>query len=300
MAFRSIYIANPARLSLWQEQLVIQQDRKITVPMEDISEVLIESQMVTVTAAALQKLTDYGVTVYFCDEKHLPAAMTLPMNRYCRQLKQLKGQIAMTQPVRKRMWQSVVVAKITNQAKCLAYLGKQGAEDLLYFASAVRSGDPDNLEATAAAKYFPALFGPGFTRGDGTPINGALNYGYAIVRGAVARNLVTHGLEPCLGIFHHNELNQFNLADDLMEPYRPLVDLFVASQSASVWEGELRPGLKQQLFHLTNYMILQGGKRYRLMTAVGRLAESFSRVIRKEEAQLELPELLPLEAYQYE
>ncbi len=299
MEFRSVFVANPARLLVRRDQLVIQQDQEVTVPMEDITSLLIESQAVTITAAALQRLADSGVTVYFCDEKHLPAALTLPMNRYCRQVKLLKWQISMKQPTRKRLWQSVVMAKIANQAKCLAYLEKNGAEDLRALSGAVRSGDPDNLEATAAARYFPALFGPGFTRGEESPINGALNYGYAIVRGAVARNLVTHGLEPCLGIFHHNELNQFNLADDLMEPYRPLVDLFVASQQVA-WQGDLRPALKQQLFNLTNYLVLQREKRFRLISAIGRLVESFSRVLQQEGNQLELPELLPLEAYQYE
>lgn len=299
MEFRSIFIANPARLLVRRDQLVIQQEQEVTIPMEDITSLLIESQAVTITAAALQKLADNGVTVYFCDEKHLPAALALPMNRYCRQLKLLKGQVSMKQPTRKRLWQSVVVAKIANQAKCLVYLEKDGAEDLRTMSSAVRSGDPDNLEATAAAKYFPSLFGPGFTRGEENPINGALNYGYAIVRGAVARNLVTHGLEPCLGIFHHNELNQFNLADDLMEPYRPLVDLFVASHEET-WQGDLRPAHKQQLFNLTNYMMLQGEKRFRLISAIGRMVESFSRVLQQEGNQLELPTLLPLEAYQYE
>lgn len=299
MEFRSVFIANPARLLVRRDQLVIQQEQEVTIPMEDITSLLIESQAVTITAAALQKLVDNGVTVYFCDEKHLPAALALPMNRYCRQLKLLKGQVSMKQPTRKRLWQSVVVAKIANQAKCLVYLEKDGAEDLRTMSSAVRSGDPDNLEATAAAKYFPSLFGPGFTRGEENPINDALNYGYAIVRGAVARNLVTHGLEPCLGIFHHNELNQFNLADDLMEPYRPLVDLFVASHEET-WQGDLRPAHKQQLFNLTNYMMLQGEKRFRLISAIGRMVESFSRVLQQEGNQLELPALLPLEAYQYE
>ena len=280
---------------------MIRQTQEVTVPMEDITSLMLESQAVTITSAALQKLADYGVTVYFCDEKHLPVALLLPINRHSRQLKALKGQIAMTKPTQKRLWQSVIMAKIRNQAKCLELLGRPESGYLRELARSVRSGDPDNYEAVAAGQYFPALFGQGFTRGINCLTNAALNYGYAILRGAVARNLAVHGLEPCLGIFHHSELNQFNLADDLMEPYRPLVDLYVASNVCDEDENEeLTPVLKQQLFNLTNYMLLQNGKRYRMISAVGRMAESFSRVLTQSSAVLELPELIRLESCCYE
>lgn len=276
MEFRSVFIANPAQLSVSRKQLVIRQQQEISVPMEDISSLMLESQAVTISSAALQKLADHGVTVYVCDEKHMPAALLLPINRHCRQLKVLKSQIEMGKPAQKRLWQAVVYAKISNQARCLSFLGKAADKQLIDLAQSVRSGDPDNCEATAAALYFPALFGQGFTRGRDCLINAALNYGYAVLRGAVARNLSIHGLEPCLGICHHSELNQFNLADDLMEPFRPLVDLFVASNVNNNAE-ELTPQLKHQLFNLTNYLVLQGGKHYRMISAVGRMVESFAR-----------------------
>lgn len=166
-------------------------------------------------------------------------------------------------------------------------------------AHSVRSGDPDNVEAAAAALYFPALFGSGFTRHLSSLSNAALNYGYAILRGATARSLVIHGLEPCLGIFHHSELNQFNLADDLMEPYRPLVDLYVSAHIEDVCE-ELSPLIKQQLFNLTNYVVQQDGKQYRLISGIGRMVGSFSRAVTQDRKDLELPKLVPLEPYQYE
>ena len=221
------------------------------------------------------------------------------MNRHSRQLKLLKGQISMTRPAQKRIWQAVVTAKIANQARCLTLLERRGGEELRYLSTQVRSGDPENLEAVAAAQYFPALFGGGFTRGEECRANAALNYGYAILRGAVARNLVMRGLEPCLGIFHHSELNQFNLADDLMEPYRPLVDLYVAAQVPDD-DGPLTPAIKQQLFHLTNYLVEQSGKQFRAITAIGRMADSFSRMVQGEDRFMELPVLLPLQPYRYE
>lgn len=299
MEFRSVFVSNPAQLSVRRGQLVIRQEEERSVPMEDLSALLVESRAVSITAAALQELTDHGVTVYLCDETHLPAALVLPMNRHSRQLKLLKGQIAMRRPTQKRVWQGVVTSKISNQARCLALLGKEGAEELRALADQVRSGDPDNWEAVAAARYFPALFGTGFTRGEECRVNAALNYGYAILRGAVARHLVIRGLEPCLGIFHHSELNRFNLADDLMEPYRPLVDLYVASHVPDD-EGDLTPAIKQQLFQLSHYLVEQGGKQFRAISAIGRMADSFSRIVQSGEGQMELPHLLPLQLGRYE
>ena len=298
MEFRSVFISNPAQLSVRRNQLVIRQEREVTLPMEDISSLLIESRAVTITEAALQELASAGVTVYLCDKTHMPAALVLPMNQNCRQLKLLKAQIAISQPTKKRIWKEVVSAKIQNQASCLRYLNRKSADDIGSLAEMVRAGDPDNLEAVAAAAYFPALFGSEFTRGEDSLINSCLNYGYAILRGAVARNLVIRGVEPCLGIFHHNELNQFNLADDLMEPLRPLVDLYVATNVKG--KGSLTPQLKQQLFNLSNYLVLQNGKKYKAISAVGRMTESFVRVLSKQDRDIELPKLLPLQEYRYE
>ena len=299
MEYRSIFLANPAQLSVRNQQLVIRQGQEVSIPMEDISGLLIESQQVTITSAAMQNLTEYGVTVYFCDEKHLPAALVLPMNRHSRQLKQIQSQIALSLPAKKRMWQSIVQQKIRNQALCLEFLECPRAVELRSIADDVRSGDPDNYEAIAAARYFPALFGTGFSRGEECVTNAALNYGYAILRGAIARNLVMHGLEPCLGIFHHSELNQFNLADDLIEPFRPLVDLFVATH-IDPEETELRPAIKQNLFDLTNFLVSQNQKQYRSITAIGRSVESIVRVMQKRDKELELPTLIPLKKYRYE
>ena len=160
-------------------------------------------------------------------------------------------------------------------------------------ADTVHSGDSDNREAVAASFYFPALFGSEFSRGTDNLQNAALNYGYAILRGCIARNLVMHGLEPCLGLHHCNEQNRFNLADDLIEPYRPLVDLFVSSRVACT--GELTPGLKQQLFNLTSFLVQQGSRKFRVMTAVGRCCASLAACVTQQARRLELPELISLE-----
>lgn len=293
MEYRNIFIANPAKLSIQRNQLVIQQEQRFTVPLEDISSILIESRQVTLTTSALSAIAEAGVTAFLCDERHMPSAVVLPTNQYCRQRKLLLAQVTLPKPLQKQLWQQIIKQKIRNQALCLRLLKKQGAETLEALADAVRSGDSDNREAVAAAVYFPALFGEHFSRELDCPQNAALNYGYAILRGCIARNLVVHGLEPCLGLHHCNTQNNFNLADDLIEPYRPLVDLYVSSYVELT--GELTPKRKQQLFNLTSYLVKQGQRKYRLMTGVGRCCASLASCISEQSKDLELPQLIALE-----
>ena len=299
MEYRNIFLANPARLSVQREQLVIEQAEKFTVPLEDISAVLIESQQVQLTVHAVAALAAHGVTVFLCDEKHLPCAQILPINQYCRQRKLLTAQFEMGKPLKKQLWQRIIIQKIRNQAECLRLLGKDRWEEIRQLADQVLSDDSDNREAVAAALYFPLLFGEGFSRSDDDPRNAALNYGYAILRGGIARNLVVHGLEPCIGLHHRSELNNFNLADDLIEPFRPIVDLYVA-QNFSKEDEVLTPKQKAGLFNLTNYLVKQGGRKYRVMLAIDRACASLASSVVEASLLLELPELLPLELHRYE
>lgn len=293
MEYRNLFIANPAKLSVRQQQLVIRQEQEFTVPLEDISSVLIESPRVTITTAAISAMAEAGLTVFFCDARHLPNTIALPVNQYCRQRKLLLSQINMAKPLQKQLWQDIVVCKILNQAACLRILNRPGADELAALAASVRSGDPDNREAVAAAVYFPALFGVGFSRDQDCLQNAALNYGYAIIRGGIARNLVIHGLEPCLGLHHRSERNNFNLADDMIEPFRPLVDLFVASHFQG--DGELSTTQKQKLFNLTSFLVRQSGRKYHVMTAIGRCCASLAECVQSQHRSLELPELIALE-----
>jgi CRISPR-associated protein Cas1 len=239
--------------------------------------------------------------VFFCDRQHLPAAQLLALNQFHRKKKLLFAQFEIGKPLQKQLWQEIVKQKILNQAACLRLCHKEGADELEDMAASVRSGDSGNVEAVAAARYFPNLFGAGFTRSEECLENAALNYGYAIIRGSIARNLVMHGLEPCIGLHHHSELNPFNLADDLIEPYRPLVDLFVARFDWDAYDtDELTPPLKRQLFHLTNYLMLQNDKKLRVMTSVDRSTAALAASILEGHNLLTLPELLPLEEGRYE
>ncbi len=299
MEFRNIVISNPARLSIKHNQLCIMQEREALIPLEDICSVLLESRQIQISAAALERLAVSGITVFFCDEKHLPSAQLVAMNQFSRQHKMLYAQFEIPRPIQKQLWKCIVQQKINNQAACLRLSGKAGFEELEEMAQTVRSGDVTNVEAQAAAWYFPKLFGQGFTRNDLCLQNAALNYGYAILRGAIARNLVMHGLEPCIGLQHHNQLNSYNLADDLIEPFRPLIDLYVAS-IPDTDSDELTPAIKRKLFNATNLLMLQNGKKMRVMYAIGRSAASLAKSIVNQENTLELPKLIGLEEGRYE
>ena len=301
MGFRNIKIDSRVKLSIKNQQLYIETDILRQIPLEDINCIIIENQTVTVSAYLLQKMADMGITVYVCDEKHLPNAVLLPMVRHSRHFKILKYQIEAGKPLQKRLWQQIVVRKIRNQALCLAYLDLDGSEELMKMCKEVQSGDRTHVEAKAAAFYFKSLYGLGFSRGNDHVINSALNYGYAIVRGLIARSIVCYGLEPSIGVFHHSELNNFNLADDMIEPFRPLVDLYV-SQNYDVAEidSDLTPERKRDIFGIINYdMDVKGEKRI-ISNCIDMLVASYSSALQGKRSDLELPELMQLQVHSYE
>lgn len=301
MGFRNIKIDSHVKLSIKNQQLYIETDILRQIPLEDINCIIIENQTVTVSAYLLQKMADMGITVYVCDEKHLPNAVLLPMVRHSRHFKILKYQIEAGKPLQKRLWQQIVVRKIRNQALCLAYLDLDGSEELMKMCKEVQSGDRTHVEAKAAAFYFKSLYGLGFSRGNDHVINSVLNYGYAIVRGLIARSIVCYGLEPSIGVFHHSELNNFNLADDMIEPFRPLVDLYV-SQNYDVAEidSDLTPERKRDIFGIINYdMDVKGEKRI-ISNCIDMLVASYSSALQGKRSDLELPELMQLQVHSYE
>lgn len=299
MAFRNIIIENPACISIDCGRLTVRTKQTHPIPLEDISALLLESQQSTITTAALSRLGQCGCAVYVCDEKHMPCAVLTPYQQHSRSLTVLRTQLDATEPRKKQLWQSIVKAKLTNQARCLnlAELSSEEAT-LLSYAQRVRSGDPENVEATGAQLYFPALFGKDFTRGRDCGINSALNYGYAILRGAMARYLCVYGFLPAFGLHHRSTLNPFNLADDLMEPFRPVIDrqIWVSFQDAC----ELTPRHKRQLFNCLNLEILSGGQKHSVSYAMERLVKSLGQALQDKTQELLLPQLLELRQHAYE
>ena len=289
MAFRNIIVENPAHISVKNSQLVIRTDTEHSAALEDISALLLENRQATITTAALSAL----------GEKHLPCTVLAPFMQHSRQAAVIEKQLAAGEPLKKRMWQAIVKAKITNQALCLKYCGNEhDCQTLKAMAERVRSGDVGNVEAAAARFYFPVLFGEGFTRGNDCIYNAALNYGYAIIRGSIARSLAVHGLLPVFGIHHESSMNAFNLADDLIEPFRPLIDLLVFSSFRP--EDELGPDKKRLLFGALNLDILSDSQHHSTAYAIDRLVQSLLRSLDEKQPRLLLPELLALEQHRYE
>lgn len=228
MLKRTLVFSSPMILSLKNLQIVIaykdSPDEKRTVPIEDVGVVLLENQQTSITLPLLNALAEGEVQVVLCNNKGMPSAMIQSMNSNNLQGETLRNQIACGEVLKKQLWKQVVEAKIKNQASLLDSVGEDG-NVLKPFYSNVRSGDIDNREGIAARIYFQHLFGDGFVRNrDEQGINALLNYGYSILRAATCRAIVSSGLLPAIGIYHHNRSNAFPLADDLMEPYRPFVD----------------------------------------------------------------------------
>uniref|UniRef100_UPI003FF11968 type II CRISPR-associated endonuclease Cas1 n=1 Tax=Roseburia sp. TaxID=2049040 RepID=UPI003FF11968 len=301
MGFRNIKIDSHVKLQIKNQQLLIDAGEEIQIPLEDINCILIENQTVTLSAYLLQKLADMGIALYVCDEKHLPNAVLLPMVRHSRHFKILKYQMEAAKPLQKRLWQQIVIQKIKNQALCLELLGREGAKELFAMCREVQSGDRTHVEAKAAAFYFKSMYGIGFSRGNEHIINSALNYGYAIVRGLIARSIVCYGLEPSIGVFHCSELNSYNLADDLIEPFRPLVDLYVSQHyDISEIDSVLTPEAKRGIFGIINFdMDVKGEKRI-ISNCVDMLAASYSSALQERRTDLDLPELIQLQVHRYE
>jgi CRISPR-associated protein Cas1 len=299
MAFRNIFIENSAYLSTKHEQLLIKTEQEHSIPIEDINALLLESRQITISTAAMAKLAQYGAAVFVCDEKHMPCGVLHSMSQHSRERKWLFLQITQDKPKLKRLWQQIVRAKISNQATCLRLCGIDGDMRLNEIAKGVLSGDIDNAEGIAAGYYFKKLFGQDFTRGIDCLRNAALNYGYAILRGIIARTLAVYGYSPALGLHHHNELNAFNLADDLIEPLRPLADLYVA-QNIPEEERDLTPEDKHGLFGLLNIEMESGKEKHVVSYAIDRMIQSLGRCFDGTDKQLILPGLIGLTPHTYD
>jgi len=290
MSWRSIVVANPARLSLKQNHLIIKQADEIAVPLEDISVIIIETEQAVITSSLLDELARKSIPLFTCDPGHLPSGLFLSYQQHSRFLKILKNQLEQTLPFRKNCWRLVVQQKINNQAKCLDMLGKDGGDELRKIAQEVRSGDPTNRESAASRVYFNSYM-PSTSRQEDNTVNAALNYGYAIMRGAVARSLVAYGFLPAVGIHHKSELNVFNLADDFMEVLRPVVDLWVGENIIEGMDFCIRE--RTELVSLLNSDVLIDFARECVFRAIDIMISSFSTAtMTNSPERLKLPELL--------
>ena len=270
MSWRTLFFRNKAFLHVEKDAIRVQQEQEYRVPLEDVACLVLESPKITLTSALLARAAENGIAIFTCGENHQPNGLLASFLPHSRQTEVLRMQLDWSKPFRKRCWQIVAQAKIRNQARCLELLGKPDAEVLRAMAARVQSGDEGNREAQAARKYFDALFGEDFRRarkaGDG--VNSALNYGYAILRGAMARALCGSGFLPALGLHHDNAQNAFNLADDLLEPFRPFCDRHVAlKQWPEDCGADLRPEDKSGLAAILGEDCAFGGEKQSILSA---------------------------------
>lgn len=225
MAWKGLHLSEPAKLSLADGQaLILRDDGEVRVPLEDLAWIVLDTQHATLTTTLLSACMDAGIALVVTDARHTPSGLALPFHRHHLQGSVATLQIEARSSLKRKLWQAIVRRKILNQAGALASIGHAEAQTLKEIARHVQPGDPQNVEARAARFYWPRLFADFIRDNPSDRRNMLMNYGYAVVRAGVARALVAVGLVPVFGIGHQGIANAFNLADDMLEPFRPFVD----------------------------------------------------------------------------
>lgn len=299
MSYRNIFIANEAKLKLKNKQLFVFNGEEISFPIEDIRSIVIDNPYTSLTGKLIAKLADEGICLIICDDKHIPSCELLPIGAYCRMNKRINLQFSQSKPKLKRIWKKIVQSKINNQAKCLEINKIDEAKTLYGISKNVVSGDSTNREGYAARLYFKMLFGNDFTRDNENFVNAALNYGYAILRSFIAKTIVAYGLEPSLGIHHKNQLNQYNLADDIIESYRPIVDNFVY-QNHTQWDEKFSASQKAQLQLLLNSATVIDANHHSVANAIELTIQSIILSFENEDVKLKLPDLIDTSYFNYD
>lgn len=294
MIKRILVVENGTYLHREHCQLVLERDRQRIgqVPFEDLGVLVLDHPAIVLTQSVLVACQEAGAAVIISDERHLPAGLLLPLNGHTLHARILDAQIHLGEGLKNRLWRVLIQAKIAAQASTLEKQAPEIAAYLRALINRVRSGDPENLEAQAAKIYWPALFGDEFRRGDDShQVNSALNYGYALLRAALARAIVGSGLHPALGIHHHNQYDHYRLADDLMEPLRPWVD----GQVRAIAPAEigsfppLDPPLKRVLLRLLEGELTLGKRRLPLFAALSGYTASLAGVACGQNKLLKIP-----------
>lgn len=301
MAWRSIMIQNPAKLSLRRGQLKLDNDEgEFTLPLEDITALILESPQISLNSSLLSKCQEHGIVVITCDDTHTPNGVLLPFLQHSRQSKIARIQLSWTDSVRNKLWKRIIQEKIKRQADCLCLCqgkaGKQKAQHLYAMSKLVESGDIKNLEARAAKYYWQELMGKEFYRSGNCIVNSALDYGYAIIRAYIARSQVAYGLIPSFGIHHNNDLNAFNLTDDIIEIFRPFVDrnVFQMAKNEELKESEQSLSLenRQKLVSIGNMNCRIEGQIHTIANACDKISAGLVNAI-----ECKTPQVLPVPVF---
>ena len=299
---QTVAIRTPKHLCIKDNSLIIREKGSSVVlgkiALSDIWVIIIDNPQVTITSALISGINEAGIGVLYCGSDHMPNGLALPLGAHSRHAEIVEHQLAISKPLRNQIWKRIVTKKIENQAKALALCFGDSAEvkKIRGYAQEVQSNDKTNRESIAASEYFKALL-PYGTRWNG-PMAAPLNYGYAILRSGIAQCAVSHGWLVSRGIHHHSAENAFNLVDDLIEPFRPIVDLKIVSDNILEPLSTLN---KKALTEVTSVLVSIDGRRHSVQTAIDIYCESLRRAVElKDVDQLLLPDIIGLECETYE
>lgn len=294
LGFRMVLLENEVDVRIKLDNLVVQKDGKdIWIPIDDISVLLIDSLKITLSARMLCALALHNVAVIFCDQDHLPIGYYAAYNTHSRASKMIRFQIHQSEKFYDDLWKEIVCAKIKNQTEVLERLQKRekSIQELKSFCSEVQSGDPNNREAHAAKVYFNTLMGTTFSRGnEDLVMNAGLDYGYTIIRSFLAKACVGYGLNTQLGIHHCNEYNRFNIVDDLIEPFRPIVDYY----TYQLLDGEqyLKVEHRHSLVNLLNHQLRYKNKKMYISNVLEEFVANIAAYIAGRDVNIEYPSVI--------
>lgn len=291
---RTIYIGSPSYLKLKDNQLKIDdpctKENKGSIPIEDLGFLILDNFQITISHQLIIALQENNVAIISCDVHHLPLGLMLPMNGHVEHSERLRYQINCSEPLRKNLWKQTVEAKIYQQKSVLKKYNLP-FEPMVGYVNEVKSGDSTNMEGIAAQFYWKQLFYDFTRERDGQAPNNFLNFGYAILRSMVARALISSGLNTTIGIFHKNKYNPYCLADDIMEPYRPYVDLLVVDWINKGNSLLLDKAAKAHLLQLATYDVYINGLWRPLITALSITTSSLFKCYKGEQRVIHYPML---------
>ena len=298
--WRIIVIQNDSDISLNNENLIIKNMNGIfSINISEISVLIIDNIKSKISTYTMFKLSEYNICVIFCDDKHMPISNVIGINSHSRSSKVLESQINVSKVVINNIWKSIIESKIYNQSICLELLNLD-YNKVRSISNTVKSNDNTNREAYAAREYFKILFNKDFTRKCDVLFNQCLNYCYSIIRSNIARYCIAYGLNPQMGIHHNNDLNGFNLVDDLIEVFRPMVDMYVYDLLKTDYK-ELNSKLKSELIHINSYNIMYKNKKYTLDKCISLYVANLKTcIVNNSYVDFETPKIIKLERHRYE
>lgn len=294
MAFRTLEISNEAEIHIKDGQLEVTNKNGIAlIPIEDLSIIMVHGANIRLSTMDISILSQNKVAIVTLDEKYLPTAIVLPYEGNARQSMLMHAQVNTSEEKYRKIWVDIIKQKISNQARALSILGVEGTETIAAYISQININNVDYIEAIAAKDYF-SYYHAGLNRRTEDPVNSRLNYGYAIVRSSIARSLVAVGFHPTFGIHHSSQLNAFNPADDLIEPFRAIVDVVAYNNINS--NVILNKAERKELTHTLHNACIVNGIKTNVLSAIDMTCESLKRIILdKSNEELCLPTILPVE-----